>query len=327
MDLIRQLEHHPAVVGELTSRTASERLRRVPARNQFGRVRLGHLEHVEVGIELGADAPQGRERLVEQGKPRRQLHLHPVDQCERLADYLERVDLTERGALVPVEHLAQLDPKLLLLLLVEAHPQVVQPPRQCIDVLVHAVDQKPGEPIHVALGERADLAEVDQAKTAVGQHEQVRGMRIAVEHAVAKDHLEPGVGDQKRQPPTLFHRRIGELDLTELSALEPLERQHPLAGVRPVHLGDLDALVLGEVAAKHLGVATLDAIVEFAADRAGELVDDADGVHELQPLHPLSHPSRDLVEQHEVGFDLRGRGGTLHLDRDCRPLWSSARCT
>ena len=63
-----------------------------------------------------------------------------------------------------------------------------------------------------------------------------------------------------------------QVEVAELDAHEPLERQHPLAGVRAVHARDGDPRLLGEVAPEDLGVAGLDAVVELAPDRAGELV-------------------------------------------------------
>ena len=133
---------------------------------------------------------------------------------------------------------------------------------------------------------------------------------------MAEDHLEPRLGDQDREPAALVHRRRVEVEVGELDALEPLERQHPAAGVGAVHLRDEDARVGGEVLAEDLGGARLDPVVELAADRAGELVDDRDGVDEVEPVDAALDDAGDLVEQRQVALDLPGRARALHLDRD-----------
>ena len=246
--------------------------------------------------------------------------MHARHEHERLADHLQRVDLAHRGAVVAVVHLAQLDPQLVLLLLVEPHAEVVQPPRQRVHVLVHRVEQEPRQPAHVGLAERPGHAEVDQPQAAVGEHHDVRGMGVAVEHPVAEDHLEPRLGDQDREPAALVHRRRREIEVAELDALEPLERQHPLAGVGAVHARDGHARLLGEVAAEDLGVAGLGAVVELVPDRAGELVHDGHRVDERQPVDAAAHDPRDLVEQAQVGLDLAGGVRPLHLDRHPAPV-------
>ena len=148
------------------------------------------------------------------------------------------------------------------------------------------------------------------------EHEDVRRVRVAVEVAVAEDHLEPRLGDQDREPAALVHRRRGEVEVGELDPLQPLERQHPAAGVGAVDLGDDDARVGGEVLAEDLGGAGLDPVVELAADRPGELVDDRDRVDEVEPVDAALDDARDLIEQRQVALDLAGRTRALHLDGD-----------
>ena len=63
------------------------------------------LEDVEVRIELDADRAERRDRAVEQQETRRQAQVHRIDQVERLADHLERVDLREARAVVAVVEL------------------------------------------------------------------------------------------------------------------------------------------------------------------------------------------------------------------------------
>ena len=129
--------------------------------------------------------------------------MHAGDQREGLAHDLDRVDLAQRGAVVAVVDLAQLQPELLLLGGVEAHAQVAQPPRKLVDVLVDGVHQQPREAAHVRGREGAGDAEVDDPQPAVLHHEQVGRMRVGVEGAVAEHHLQPYLRHQVRQPAPL----------------------------------------------------------------------------------------------------------------------------
>ena len=69
-----------------------------------------------------------------------------------------------------------------------------------------------------------------------------------------------------------------------------------------------------------LGVPRLDAVVELLPDRARELVDDGDGVDELERADALASESGELVHELEVGLDLTRRVRPLHLDDDPAPV-------
>ena len=92
------------------------------------------------------------------------------------------------------------------------------------------------------------------------------------------------------------------------------------AAVARIDLRDADVRVTGEVRAEAPRVPGLGAVVELLANRAGELVDQADGVDEAQRLDALPGEARCLVEEDEVGLDLSRSSGTLHLDGDLAPV-------
>ena len=96
-------------------------------------------------------------------------------------------------------------------------------------------------------------------------------MRVGVEEPVAEDHRHPRLGHQVREVAPLVERH-DEVDVRELRPLEPLEREHARAGVRPVDLRHLHVRVAGEVAVEHLRVPALEAVVELLADLPRELV-------------------------------------------------------
>ena len=71
------------------------------------RVRLRDLEHVELGVELDRHRAERRDRLVEDDEAGRQPQVHRVDELERLADHLDRVDLGEPRPVVAVVDLVE----------------------------------------------------------------------------------------------------------------------------------------------------------------------------------------------------------------------------
>ena len=114
------------------------------------------------------------------------MQVHRVDQPERLADHLDRVDLGQGRAEVAVVELAQLGDELLFALLWVADAEVGQAAREHLDVLGRGVDEEPRQPAHVLLGQLADQPEVDEADPGAVEHEHVRGMRVAVEEPCRK---------------------------------------------------------------------------------------------------------------------------------------------
>ncbi len=109
---------------------------------------------------------------------------------------------------------------------------------------------------------------------------------------------------------------VERVDVGQLHAVDELECEHARACVAPVDARDANARVAGEVVAEAVGVARLAAVVELLADVARELVDDPARVDEVEPAQPVLGEARGLVQQRDVGLDLGGRVGALHLDRD-----------
>ena len=58
------------------------------------------------------------------------------------------------------------------------------------------------------------------------------GMRVAVEEAVAEDHLHPRLGHPVGELASLLERRRVEVEIGELDAVQELERQHARARSR-----------------------------------------------------------------------------------------------
>ncbi len=314
--LVREVVRHLCEPPRLLPCPRHDPPRREPLEHQPARVRLGDLEDVEVGIEVDADRPQRRDRLVEQHEARRQAQVERVDQREPLADDLDRVDLLQARAVVAVVELAELGDELLLHLLRVADAELGEALRDHLDVLVRGVDEEARQLRHVLVGELARQPEVDEADLLGAEHEDVGGVRIAVEEAVAEDHRHPRLGDQVGEPAALVEGVPLDVEVGDLEAVEQLEREHACARVAPVDLRDAHVWMAGEVPVERVRAPRLEPVVELLPDRARELVDHLVRVDEVERAHPLLRDPRGLVQKREVGLDLARRVRPLHLHRD-----------
>ena len=142
------------------------------------------------------------------------------------------------------------------------------------------------------------LAEVDEPDPiGAAEHEDVGRMGIAVEDPVPEDHRHPGLGHHVREPTPLVVRELLRLEVDDLRPLEELERQHPRPGVAPEDAWHAHVRIAGEVPVEGAGVASLLAVVELLAHRAGELVDEALRVDEVERADAILCDLRRLVEQ------------------------------
>ena len=141
-------------------------------------------------------------------------------------------------------------------------------------------------------------------------------MRIAVEEAVAEDHRHPRLGDLVREVAPLLEAERQRVDVCDLRPLQPLEREHARARVRPVDPRHVHVRLVREVVVEGLRVSPLEAVVELLADLLRELVDQPARIDEVERMHALLHEPRRLIEQREIGLDLPRRAGALHLHRD-----------
>src|SRR5262245_2085235 len=284
------------------------------------RVRLRHLEDVELRVDLLPDRRKRRDRLVEDDETAGQLEVHRVDQLEALPDDLQRVDVREPAAVVAVEEDLQLAAELLLAGRVVADAEVAEPARDRIDVLRRGVDEEHRELRHVVVRELPGLTEVDEPERARLEDVDVRRVRVGVEEAMPEHHRHPGVGELVRDLAPLLRPQRRKVEVRDLRAAEELEREDARGRVLLDDTRDDDPLVPHEVPVEHLGVSRFVPVVELEPDRARELVDEVLRIHELEGLDALLEESRGLVEESEVRLDLLGGRRALHLDRHFLPV-------
>jgi hypothetical protein len=146
--------------------------------------------------------------------------------------------------------------------------------------------------------------------------EDVAGMHVGVEEAVAEHLLEEHLGGLGQDHVGLEARRDQGLALVRGDAAHPLERQDPARGALPVHPRHAKAFVLGAVLGELRSGCCLEPQVHLHPRRGG------DGLHHrdrpepaagrLQPLDPGGDPGEEVEVARHQALDVRPQ----HLDRD-----------
>ena len=181
-----------------------------------------------------------------------------------------------------------------------------------------ALEQRGGEADHAlaeARGQILGQAEIEQhqPRPAVGAplHQEVAGVGIGVEEAVAEDLLAVGLGQQPRHLVGVDSGRAQARHVGDLDAVDELHHQHAARGQLPVDARDRHVVAPAEHARHRLGVVPLVHEVELAGHVAGQLVDQR---HQVEvALHEVDGP-----EQHaqvgQVAAHQRLDLGILDLD-------------
>ena len=118
-----------------------------------------------------------------------------------------------------------------------------------------------------------------------------------MKETVAKDHLHPRFGHLVRKCSSLFHVPAVHVEPGQLGAVEILKCQHAPRRVGPIHEGYAYVRVRLKIASEPLSIACLTSIVELAANRAGELIYQSDGIDKLKGLDALTGNLRRVIEQ------------------------------
>ena len=275
------------------------------------------------------DRPERRDRAVEQHEARRELQPHAVDQRERLADDLDRVDLGEPRAVVAVVDVPQLGDELRLLARVGYRTPSAPSRAGSASMFSFTASMKSAVSFERSSSESFPAMPKSTRPIVpdLVQHHDVRRVRVGVEEPVAEDHRHPRLRDQVRRAGaaprscTRRRRRRGA------GPLEELEREDARPRVAPVDPRDAHVRMAGEVAVELLGVPRLHAGSRAPGGSCARTRPRGDRVDEVERLHPVAHEARDLVHELEVGLDLARRVRPLHLDGDALPFGRTARCT
>mmetsp|Transcript_53039 Transcript_53039/g.156713 ORF Transcript_53039/g.156713 Transcript_53039/m.156713 type:complete len:238 (-) Transcript_53039:631-1344(-) len=157
-------------------------------------------------------------------------------------------------------------------------------------------------------GHLGHQAKIKDDQSAVGGAQHVARVRVGVEESCVEQLRQ--VGDHSEVDKLVDVVRLG---LRQLLAVDPLGRVHAPRRELRVILGDDDARQLGHVLGHPDAVLTLEVVVEFLVEVAGELINQVDEVNPLRQRRAAQqHPQ--LPREVQVERHCLEHKRPLHLD-------------
>ncbi len=279
--------------------------------------RLGRLPQIQVGVELAAQAFDVEQRLLQQHQLRLHFHVEAARGLKQPHQHQAQRNLAERA--VEIRLAAGTDGAFELLhagrLGRPARFDVQQ--RHAVVVTLEERQEVLRQVILVKLRQRPDDAEIQRDIAAEGlgrhAHQDVAGMHVGVEKAVAEDLREEDLHTVARQ---LVHVDAGLAQLGRMRdahTVHALHHEHLGGAPVPEHLGHQQQVGVGEVAAQLAGVGGLAHQVEFIVQVLVELGDHLARLQALAVGPQLLHPRGHVAHQREIAVDHRQHAGAQHL--------------
>ena len=186
------------------------------------------------------------------------------------------------------------------------------------DLLAVAVGDREQQSHQLGLqpsGDRRHHAEIDERELAVVGEQQVAGMGVGVQHALAEDRLEREAEQGVGEGGAVDVHESQRSDVGGLAPVDVLHRQHAVrAEVAQGSRNGDQGFVAGEFS-EPLEVRRLLAVVEFVDDHPVELVEQATSAHLLADAGRVEHAGHPLERVHVLG-DLLHDARSLHLHHD-----------
>ena len=176
-----------------------------------------------------------------------------------------------------------------------------------------------GEVVLVFGGERAHDAEVDGAVArrfgVSGVHEDVAGVHVGVEEAVAED-----LGEKDFDAALGQHFEVGAGGVDggfvgDVGGADALHHHHVFAAVAPVHFGNVEERRVFEVGAQLAGVRRFKHEVEFVGEGVFEFAHNFHRAQAAAVAGAIRQP-RQLVHQRDVGGNGLFNTGAQDFDDD-----------
>ena len=178
------------------------------------------------------------------------------------------------------------------------------------------------DPIAQPVADPADHAHIEKADRSIrtigggAKIEDVAGVGIGVEEAVAKDHVEEDARTAMGELVEVRPRRLQIFRPVEGDAVEKLHRQHAAGRVRRERFGEDDVGIARERLPEELQVPQFAAEVEFARDDALELGDHRHRMIDAQIRQEPLRQSGQFGQDADVVGDAPDDVRVLNLHRD-----------
>ena len=213
------------------------------------------------------------------------------------------VDLAEAAPPVERDESDQVRPELLPVDLSLHHRKLEQRLGQFVDVMAGQGSQDRRQVMPKPVVHLPHHAEVDQTDAAVRLDEQVARVRIGVEEPVFEDHAHGHPGRLGGQGRPVDPSSVERGQVVDLGPGDPFQRQDASRRGRPEHPGDVHVRIGREVGGEAFGVPALGEVVEFAAQRHGEVRHQTWQVVVLGGLPAAADAVRQILQDREISLD------------------------
>ena len=280
------------------------------ALNPFAYHRLGHRPHVKLGIKRASDAFDHDHSLLQEQKLGSGAHVEQPSDLEQQREQLRHRDLF-RGAVV--DRFANRTD-----CLGKAFDRML--PRHVPGLEVHLggalvvagdeAEQNFGEEAPLLRPEPAHDAEVDRDQFAGVVDEQIAGMHVGMEEAVAQGMPQKALDHRAGEAPEIESLCFECGAIGERRRFDPFEREHVASGAVPVNRGHAEIRVVPGVLRHLRERGRLEAQIHLDSHRTA------------QRLHHLDEPQSPRFRRNLFGIARREREGVeidLEPSFDARP--------
>ncbi|CWP22091.1 Uncharacterised protein [Neisseria meningitidis] len=280
----------------------------------FHQKRFGGFPQVQIGIELAAQAFDVEQRFLQQHKLRLDFDIEAAADFKQAHQHQAEGNLRNRFVEHRFAHGADGGFQFFRTR-VGRHPARFDVGGGDAPVIaVEKGEEIDGEITFVVIGQRADDTEIEGDVAVVGGNQNIAGVHIRVEKAVAEDLREKD-----------FHAVIGEFvqidavcfefgDVGNRRAVHPFDCQHVAGAVVVKHLGHNQHIAVLEIAPELSGIGGFAHQIQLVVQVFVELRHHFERLQTLAVGKQTLHPNRAETHQRQILFDKGQKVGAQNFD-------------
>jgi len=219
-----------------------------------------------------------RERFDEKAQFGGKRQTPAAHQAREIGDNFAEAILTERKTEVSFGEMLELAAQGWSISLVPHDSESAEAIDKRIEVVTDESQQRIDEfGAHEGI-DSTDHSEVVDDEPTVGENGEVPGMRVGVKETMHEDTVEDETSRSQRERVAVDASAVEFLDAIDRDTIDSAQRENRLGGSVPKNAGNDDIWPINEQGAEAIGVASFPAVVEFAADRPRELVEETNEI-------------------------------------------------
>jgi hypothetical protein len=238
-----------------------------------------------------------RERFDEKAQFGGKRQTPAAEQAREIGENVAEAILAERKPEVSFGEVLELAAQCWPISLVPDDSQSAQAINEGIEVVTDKGEQRIDEfGAHVGI-DSTDHSEVVDDEPTVGENGEIARVRVGVKEAMNEDTVENETSRSQRECVAVDASTVELLDAIDRDTIDSAQRENRLGGSVPKNAGNDDIWPINEQGAEAIGVASFPPVVEFAADRPGELVEETNEIVVASEWAVPTGELGDLAEQ------------------------------